>query len=145
VRLLIIGEKKWWTSDIRKAYEEMRYKEDVIFAGRLGEEELHRVIASALAMIYVSYFEGFGIPILESFYCDVPVITSDATSMPEVAGDAALLTDPFSFESISEAMFRISTDEKLRKSLVEKGRVRRKLFNWQKSADKLWETILKVT
>jgi glycosyltransferase involved in cell wall biosynthesis len=96
-------------------------------------------------MIYVSYFEGFGIPILESFYCDVPVITSDATSMPEVAGDAALLTDPFSFESISEAMFRISTDEKLRKSLVEKGRVRRKLFNWQKSADKLWETILKVT
>lgn len=145
IRLLIIGEKKWWTADIRKAYDEVQFKEDVIFVGRLGADELHRIIASALAMLYVSYFEGFGIPILESFYCDVPVITSNATSMPEVGGDAALLTDPFSFESISEAMLRISKDEKLRSSLIEKGRERRKLFSWQKSADKLWETVLKAT
>jgi glycosyltransferase involved in cell wall biosynthesis len=105
---------------------------------------LHAVIASALAMLYVSYFEGFGIPIVESFYCDVPVITSNVTSMPEVAGDAALLTDPFSFESISDAMFQITSDEKLRNSLIEKGRERRKQFSWQKSADKLWDTISKV-
>ena len=85
-----------------------------------AQRELHRVIASSLSMLYVSYFEGFGIPIVEAFYCDVPVITSNVTSMPEVAGDAAILTDPFSFESISNAMVQIATDEKLRTSLIER-------------------------
>lgn len=144
VKLLIIGEKKWWTNDIKKAWDDVQYKEDVFFVGRLDSDELHRVIASALAMLYVSYFEGFGIPIVEAFYCDVPVITSNVTSMPEVAGDAALLTDPFSFESISNAMLKMAADEKLRTSLIEKGRQRKQLYSWQKSADRLWEVILKA-
>ena len=71
-------------------------------------------------------------------------ITSNVTSMPEVAGDAAILTDPFSFESISNAMVQIATDEKLRTSLIEKGRQRRQLYSWQKSADRLWDVILKA-
>lgn len=144
VKLLIIGEKKWWTADIRKAYDEIQFKEDVVFVGRLNSAELHSAIASALAMLYVSFFEGFGIPIVEAFYCDVPVITSNVTSMPEVAGDAALLVNPFSFESISEAMARITTDDNLRSTLIEKGRERRKLYTWQKTADGLWETLMKA-
>lgn len=143
-KLLVIGNKKWWTKDIRNTYEGMTFKDEVVFGGRLPAAELHQVIASALALTYVSYFEGFGIPIVEAFYCDTPVITSNVTSMPEVAGDAALLVDPFSVKSIAEALTRMAEDESLRKQLVEKGRSRRELFNWDKTAENLWKSIEKV-
>jgi len=78
---------------------------------------LHKDIAVALT--YISYFEGFGIPIIESFACGTPVITSNVTSMPEVAGDAALIIDPFNTNKISEALFKIETDTTLRKNLID--------------------------
>ncbi len=143
-KLLIVGEKQYWTDEIKTAYENMGFGNDVIFSGRLGLDELTKVVGSALALTYVSYFEGFGIPIVEAFYAGTPVITSNVTSMPEVAGDAALIIDPFSVESIARAMSQISTDEKLRKSLTEKGTERAKLFTWQKSADRLWEAVEKM-
>jgi glycosyltransferase involved in cell wall biosynthesis len=116
IKLLIVGEKKWWTPEINAAFEKMEYKKDVVFTGRLSAANLHLVLASALATAYVSYFEGFGIPIVESYFCDVPVITSNVTSMPEVSGDASLLVDPFSIDSIANALTRMATDEKLRAS-----------------------------
>ncbi|RLD60976.1 MAG: glycosyltransferase family 1 protein [Bacteroidetes bacterium] len=143
-KLLIVGEKKWWTDDIRKAYDEMENKQDVIFSGRLEFVELQRVLAAALALTYVSYFEGFGIPIVEAFYTETPVITSNVTSMPEIAGGAALLVDPFSVKSICGQMQEMATNSELRKSLIEKGRERRKEFTWQKSADRLWGSIEKT-
>jgi glycosyltransferase involved in cell wall biosynthesis len=144
VKLVIVGEKKWWTKEIKMAYEQMKYRNEVVFSGRLGFNELTKVVGSALALTYVSYFEGFGIPIMEAYYAGTPVITSNITSMPEVAGDAALLVDPFSIASISHAMQQISTDENLRKSLIEKGNERKKFFTWQKSSDRLWESIEKA-
>jgi glycosyltransferase involved in cell wall biosynthesis len=144
IKLLIVGEKKWWMGDIVEAYNQLHFKNDVIFIGKLSTEELHQVIGSALAMTYVSFFEGFGLPIVEAFNSDVPVITSNKTAMPEVAGDAALLVDPYSVDSICEALVHISEDSALRQSLIEKGRVRRKLFSWQNTADLLWETIEKT-
>ena len=144
VKLLVVGNRKWWTEKIRNAYEGMQYKDEVIFTGRLPSEELHKVLASALALTYVSYFEGFGIPILEGFYCDTPVITSNVTSMPEVAGDAALLVDPFSVNSISEGLARIAHDDGFRNDLISKGRVRKEMFNWQKSSELLWGSIEKA-
>jgi len=144
IKLLVVGEKMWWTPEIKKAYETMENKSDVLFSGRLNFDELQKVVASALALTYVSYFEGFGIPIVESFYSGTPVITSNVTSMPEVAGDAALLIDPFSVQSITEALVKISSDENLRKSLIEKGFERKKEFTWQKTADRLWTSIEKV-
>lgn len=144
IKLLIVGEKQWWTDEIKQAYENLKYKDDVIFAGRLNINELQKVVASALALTYVSYFEGFGIPIIEAFYAGTPVITSNVTSMPEIAGDAALLIDPFSVDSISGAMLTIVNDNELRKSLIQKGHERAKDFSWQKSADKLWTSIEKL-
>lgn len=144
VKLLIVGEKKWWTGDIKEAYDNLECKEDVVFAGRMTSGELHKSIASALAMTYVSYFEGFGIPIVEAFYCHVPVITSDITSMPEVAGDAAILVDPYSVDSIRDAMLRIASDEKFREELVERGNLRKSAFTWQKSSERLWASMEKV-
>lgn len=144
IKLMIVGEKKWWTDSIKNAYDAMKNQTDVIFPGHLSSENLHKVIASALAITYVSYFEGFGIPIVEAFYCDTPVITSNVTSMPEVAGDAALLVDPFSINSIATAMQKLSVDENLRNTLIEKGRQRRKIFNWQKTSERLWSAIEKA-
>lgn len=144
IKLVIVGKKMWWTNELEKIYEAMQFKADVIFTGRLPELELNLVIASSLALTYVPYFEGFGIPILEAFQCETAVITSNVTSMPEVAGDAALLVDPFSVDSIKDAMLAIVKDNSLRNTLIEKGKIRRHHFSWNKSADLLWGSIEKA-
>jgi glycosyltransferase involved in cell wall biosynthesis len=144
VKLLVVGEKRWWTEEINSTFENLTYKEDIIFTGRVNEEDMNRLISSALAMTYVSYFEGFGIPILEAFHCETPLITSNVTSMPEIAGDAALFIDPFSPESISNAMTQLATNEILRQELIAKGRIQKEKFSWQRSADLLWNCVEKV-
>ena len=144
IQLLIVGEKMWENYEFDKILNNLKFKDEVIFTGRLNDDELINAYGSALALTYVSYFEGFGIPILEAFKCDTPVITSNVTSMPEVAGDAALLVDPFSVGSIKNAMVEIAYDKSLRKTLIEKGKIRREEFSWQKSADRLWLSIEKT-
>lgn len=144
VKLVIVGVKYYWTHQIKMTYVSMKHKKDVVFTGRLDSEQLKDVIASALALTYVPYFEGFGIPILEAMYCDTPVITSNITSMPEVAAGAALLVDPFSVNSISDGMNKIYSDRILRDQLIEKGRARRTAFSWDKTADALWKSVLKA-
>lgn len=141
VKLLIVGAKKWWTRDIDVAYDRMVFSDDVIFTGRLNINELTGALGSALALTYVSYFEGFGIPIVEAFRCDVPVITSNVTSMPEVAGDAALYVDPFDPESIAEALYKAYQYESIRTDLITRARRRKDLFSWQQTADRLWDSI----
>jgi glycosyltransferase involved in cell wall biosynthesis len=143
-RLLVVGQKKWWTPAISEAWERLEYKEDVSFLGRLGVAELNHLYAASVALLFVPYFEGFGIPILEAFNSGAAVITSNVTSMPEVAGDAAMLVDPSSIDSISEAMISLSTNENLRNSLIEKGKERSRQFSWDKTADALWKTIEKA-
>ena len=140
VKLVIVGEKRWWTEPIQRAYDAMRHKDDVVFTGRLSAENLHLVTASALASVYVSYFEGFGIPIVEAFRCGTPVITSNITSMPEVAGDAAVLVDPFNEDSIADGMKRV-LDVDCRNELVEKGYERAKMFSWDKAAEEIWNCL----
>ncbi|MCK9202958.1 MAG: glycosyltransferase family 4 protein [Bacteroidales bacterium] len=144
VKLIIVGAKKWWTRDIDIAYNRMVFSDDVIFTGRLSVEELSRVLGAAIALTYVSYFEGFGIPIVEAFRSDVPVITSNVTSMPEIAGDAALFVDPFNPESIAEALYKAYQYESIREELIVRGRRRKDLFSWQQTADRLWESIEKA-
>jgi glycosyltransferase involved in cell wall biosynthesis len=144
VKLVIVGEKYRWTSEIKSTYISMKFKDDVIFTERLSTEDLQNVLGAAIAMTYVPYFEGFGIPILEAMNCDVPVITSNVTSMPEVAGDAALLVDPFSVGSIANAMIYINKDEDIRNLLIAKGRKRKLDFSWDKTADALWKSIEKT-
>lgn len=144
VKMLIVGTKMWRRPDFEDTYNAMKHKDDVKFIGYLSSEELSKVMASSLALTYVSVFEGFGIPIVEAFESDTAVITSNTSSMPEIAGDAALLVDPFSIDDIAEAMEKVAVNQELRKSLIEKGRVRRKMFNWDKSADEFWKIIEKM-
>ncbi|MEE4256911.1 MAG: glycosyltransferase family 1 protein [Bacteroidales bacterium] len=141
VKLVVVGNKKFWTKQIQQAFEGMKHKNEVLFSGRMSAPELRNAVASALGMAYVSYFEGFGLPIIEAYSCDTPVITSNVTSMPEVAGDAALLVDPFSVKSIAEGLEKIALDPDLRDDLIKRGRERRKLFTWDNSAEQLWAVL----
>lgn len=141
IKMLIVGEKYYWTSEIKHTYLNMKFRDDVIFTGRLLPEDLKNVLGTALALTYVPYFEGFGIPILEAMNCDTPVITSNVTSMPEVAKDAALLVDPFSIDSIANAMIYLYKDESMRNELINKGRKRKLDFSWDKTAEALWKSI----
>ncbi|MBO4740346.1 MAG: glycosyltransferase family 4 protein [Bacteroidales bacterium] len=143
-KLLVVGSRKWWKGDIENAYLAMRHKSDVIFAGRVDADLLGQMMSTATALAYVSYFEGFGIPIVEAFCAETPVITANVTSMPEVAGDAALLVNPHSATDIAEALHKISADSDLRHSLVERGRLRRQNFGWDKTAELLWQSLTKT-
>lgn len=144
-KLVIVGEKKWWTPPIRKAYESMHFREHVVFTGRLNHYDLNLAIGAAVATTYVSYFEGFGIPIVEAFRCGTPVITSNVTSMPEVAGDAALLANPFDPESIARAMTKIANDAALRNELIRRGHLRQGVFTWNRTAELLWGAVRKMS
>ena len=121
----------------------MKHKDEVVFVGRLYEQELKNAVASAQALLLVSHCEGFGIPIIEAMKCDVPVITSNVTSMPEVAGEAALLVDPASVDSIAHAMKRIVAEPELRTQMIQKGRLSSRRFSWEKTGEKMWGCISK--
>jgi glycosyltransferase involved in cell wall biosynthesis len=141
VKLVAVGRRFWKNELLDTTLREMQFGDDVLFTGHLEQAELSNVLGGALALVYVSYFEGFGVPIVEAFQCGVPVITSNVTSMPEVAGDAALLVNPFSVEEIAQAMVQLHSDEALRKDLIVKGGLRSSLYNWDDSAKKFWQVI----
>lgn len=143
-QLLIIGRKAWDFKEVDEIHALMQFKNEVKFLGHVDSNELGEIVASAFAMVYASLFEGFGIPIVEAMSCDVPVITSDITSMPEVAGDAALLVNPNSAEEISSAMIKLLENSSFRESLIEKGRLQIKKFSWDMTAEKLWKSCEKV-
>jgi glycosyltransferase involved in cell wall biosynthesis len=142
--LVVVGEKMFRGQDIEKAYASMAHKNQVIFTGRLEPEELKNVMGAALALVFVPFFEGFGIPIVEAFRAGIPVITANITAMPEVAGDAAILVNPFQTKEIAEAMKKITFAKDLRKKLVEKGFQRGRMFSWDKTAEQFWGAIEKA-
>ncbi len=142
--LVVVGEKMFRGGDIEKTYASMAHKSQVIFTGRLEPEVLRNVMGSALALTFVPFFEGFGIPIVEAFRAGIPVITSNITAMPEVAGDAALLVSPFQTKEIAEAMKKITFVKDLRKKLVEKGFQRSRMFSWDKTTEQFWGAIEKT-
>jgi glycosyltransferase involved in cell wall biosynthesis len=144
IKLVIVGDKLFFTAEMKKAYKRSKYKEDIIFTGSLEQSELKMITGAALSLILVSCLEGFGIPIIEAMNTDVPVITSNISSMPEVAGDAALLADPYSIDSVKEAMLKISSDEKLREELIARGKLQRLKFSWDNTAKTVWNSIEKV-
>jgi len=140
-KFVFAGSNKYWDDATKKTYNELKYKSDIVLTGYISTEEMNRIVSSAVALVYPSLFEGFGIPILEGFAASVPVITSNTTSMPEVAAEAALLVNPFSTDEIINAMEKVATDEQLRTKLIQLGKERKSAFSWDKSAQQFWNVI----
>jgi glycosyltransferase involved in cell wall biosynthesis len=141
IKLIIVGGEMHKTGDIFETYENMRYKNDVIFTGRVATNELHDIFGAALALTFVPFFEGFGIPVVEAMTAGVPVICSNTTSIPEVGGNAVIYADPMKIDQISNAMLKIASDKELRKELIEKGFEQKNKFSWDETAHLLWESV----
>lgn len=144
LKLVLTGRMAWKTDKVNAIYQQMEFKNDVLFTGYLSNEDLAKVTASAFAMCYVSLFEGFGIPIIEAMQSGVPVICSNTSSMKEIGEAATIQINPTSIESICHAMKMLYTDTNLQQTLITKGCERQTLFSWNKTADLLWQSCLKT-
>lgn len=144
IKFVIVGEQFFKTRDIKNALDLMHYKGDVLFVGRQEPLQLRDLLASAISLVLVSKFEGFGIPVIESLKCNTPVIVSNVTSLPEVAGNAAIYAEHNSVDSIANAMLRMAADKSLRKKLIENGRLICQKYSWDKTASLFWESIVKA-
>lgn len=144
VKLLIVGRKAWQYGEVLEVYNKLNNKTDVIFTGHIQPDELSKIMGSALALVYTSLFEGFGIPIIEAMQCGTPVITSNLSAMPETAGEAALLVNPNDPIEISKAMTLIYEDKMFGERLGSLGIERAKKFSWNNTADALWQSALKI-
>ena len=136
-KLVIAGKNGWNYDNVYKKVNDYKINENVIFTGYIDAEEAVTLLKGALAFVFPSIYEGFGMPPLEAMACGVPIITSNVSSLPEVVQDAGYLIDPFSAEELSEAMFEIINNSEQRKRLIEKGLKRAKKFTWKGSAELL--------
>ena len=136
--LVIVGKSMWkgHSIDIPE-----KAKNSIRFTGHLPQEKLVQYTASAFALTYVPYFEGFGIPIVEAMKCGIPILSGNRTSLPEIAGDSAIYCDPFDEIDISNAMNLLFTNQEFRENLKNNALQRAELFSWDKTAEKVWEVI----
>lgn len=138
LRLLIVGERMWWDDRMEAAWKHMRHQDRVVFTGRLQQVDLHRALGGAEALAFVSYFEGFGIPVAEAMRCGVPVVAAETTSLPEIAGDAAHYCDPYNVSDIARALHEVCSDPDLRDKLSVAGVKRAQRYTWDLAAGSLW-------
>jgi glycosyltransferase involved in cell wall biosynthesis len=144
MQLLIAGRLAWDYENFIDSLKSYKYRQDVQLLGYLQQEELANIMGAAYSLVYPSFFEGFGAPIAEAMQSGVPVITSNTSSMPEVAGSAALLAAPHSFHNLADQMMLIFKDETLRKELIVAGLEQAKKFNWDQTTTLLWNSILQA-
>ncbi len=142
-KLVIVGEQMFSGPHGNLQIPET-YQNDILFTGHLSLEELAKVMAGATVFTFVPYFEGFGIPLVEAMRCGTPILAGNRTSLPEVAGEAALYCDPFDVSTIREKMIEICGNAELRRELSARGLERSELFSWNRSAEKAWEIIEKA-
>ncbi|MES2514011.1 MAG: glycosyltransferase family 1 protein [Bacteroidota bacterium] len=140
-KLVLVGAVYSNEGDVKRVIDKSTYKNDIIFTGRQPQEELERIMASAFALAFVPYFEGFGIPIVEAMQCETPLICSNTTSMPEILGDAGILVNPFEVNDIARGLIEMYHNKDLRLQLIQNGKNRKDCFSWDKSANLLWHSI----
>ncbi len=132
--LVVVGARRWKYSAIMRTLEELGVEEHVIFTGYVPDADLPAIYSGADVFVFPSLYEGFGLPPLEAMACGTPVVCSNAASLPEVVGDAAITVDPHDVEGLAEAIHRVLADAGLREELRAKGLERAKLFTWERAA-----------
>ena len=137
--LVMAGGKGWLMEDIHRAVADLGLAEDIIMPGYLDDAALQWLYQNCYAMVYPSLFEGFGLPVLEAMSLGAPVISSNVTSIPEIAGDAGILVNPEAEEDIFGAMLMLRESNGLRISLIERGREQAKRFTWESAARTILE------
>lgn len=141
--LVIVGEALWKNKKITIEVPE-EIKKTIHFTGHLSLEELTQVMGAASIFVYIPYFEGFGIPLVEAMKCGIPIISGNLTSLPEVANEAAIYCNPFDIKEISDQMTNLANSEEMRNALSEKGLVRNQLFSWDLAAEAVWKEISSI-
>lgn len=134
LKLVLVGKKGYGYQKIIETIKNLSLEKQVIQLGYISEEEKIYLMKNALAFVFPSFYEGFGLPILEAMAYSLPVITSETSSLPEIAREAAFLINPYSSEKLSQAMLKITLDENLRKEMIKRGLERVKYFSWEKCA-----------
>ena len=133
LRLVLVGPKGWdYDRIFRASAEAERVSEYIIFTDFVADEDLSPLYSGALAFIYLSLYEGFGLPPLEAMQCGAPVITSNTSSLPEVVGDAGKMFDPMDTEGTCQALLDVYSDPELRTTMRQRSLERAKLFGWQR-------------
>ncbi len=144
LRLVLAGQKGWLYDEILGQVRKLGLENRVLLTGYVPDADLPALLSAALAFVYPSLYEGFGLPVLEAMACGTPVVCSNASSLPEVAGQAALLVDPHNTEALAEALARIVTEAGLREALVEKGLGQIQNFSWQRCAQEVLQVLEEV-
>lgn len=133
-KLVIVGKKGWYYEEVFSIVREKGINDRVLFAGYVPEEYLPLIYNRASLFVYPSFYEGFGLPVLEALTCGVPVITSNISSMPEIAGNAAILVNPNDIGAINRAMAKILNSPEISKRMKNDAVIQASKFSWEKSA-----------
>lgn len=141
LKFLVVGDRYWWTEDLANTLNSMKFKNEVVFTGHIDQKKLRKVYSSAKFLAYVSYFEGFGLPVGEAMQSGTAVLCGDKTSIPEVGGDAAHYIDPFDVDSIAKGIEKLDKDDQYRSELVLKGIEQAKKFDWNHTAEIAWKAL----
>jgi len=137
LRLVIVGGKGWLYEEIFAAVERLGLGNKVVFPGFVADEHLPALYNLADLFVFPSLYEGFGLPPLEALACGTPVITSDASSLPEVVGQAGLMVEATDVAALAQAMRRVLEDDALREGMIARGLEQARKFTWEKAAAKL--------
>lgn len=143
-QLVLAGKRGWLESDVFRAARASRWAGDILFTGYVPDQDLAALYSGALCFVYPSYFEGFGLPVLEAMQCGVPVIAGDRTSLPEIVKDAGLLVDPFDVHDLAAAIAQLIDDPGRRHELATRGLARATEFNWRTTAQSTLEVYQRV-
>ena len=144
-KLVLTGGKLFLNHETNTFIKNSPWLSDIILTGSMPHEELRLLYSSATALVFVPWFEGFGIPAAEAMRCGLPVILSETTSLPEIGGDAAIFVNPGNTTEISNAMVKVISDDSVRKSMIVKGLIESQKFTWDNCAESVWKSVLMAT
>ena len=135
--LVLAGGKGWMYTEIFQKVEELHLEKKIIFTGYIEDNDVPTLMSGAIAFCFLSLYEGFGMPVIEAMACGTPVLTSNSSSLKEIAEGVALLVNETSIEDIKEGLSQLFMMQELREELVQKGFSRAKEYSWEKVSETL--------